>query len=169
MRPGQYEIRALLGAGGMGEVYRAFDPNLKRDVAIKILPETFAEDPERVARFRREAQLLAALNHPNIAVIHDVQQAGGTLYLVLELIEFKDMRRHAARARLQDPNSTRIQLRVADIDAAAAAVVQAGGTFVSTGGKPVELPAGNSTLRASIARDPDDLFLVLIQAPAPAP
>jgi Tol biopolymer transport system component len=87
MRLGQYEIRALLGAGGMGEVYRAFDPNLKRDVAIKILPETFAEDPERVARFRREAQLLAALNHPNIAVIHDVQQDGGTLYLVLELIE----------------------------------------------------------------------------------
>lgn len=89
--------------------------------------------------------------------------------LVLELIEFKDMRRRAARARLQDPNSTRIQLRVADIDAAAAAVVQAGGTFVSTGGKPVELPAGNSTLRAGIVRDPDDLFLVLIQAPAPAP
>jgi Tol biopolymer transport system component len=87
MRLGQYEIRALLGAGGMGEVYRAFDPNLKRDVAIKILPETFAADPERVARFRREAQLLAALNHPNIAVIHDVQQDGGTLYLVLELIE----------------------------------------------------------------------------------
>jgi Tol biopolymer transport system component len=87
MRLGQYEIRALLGAGGMGEVYRAFDPNLNRDVAIKILPETFAADPERVARFRREAQLLAALNHPNIAVIHDVQQDGGTLYLVLELIE----------------------------------------------------------------------------------
>lgn len=87
MRLGQYEIRALLGAGGMGEVYRAFDANLKRDVAVKILPETFAEDPERVARFRREAQLLAALNHPNIASIHDVQQDGGTLYLVLELVE----------------------------------------------------------------------------------
>jgi predicted enzyme related to lactoylglutathione lyase len=88
--------------------------------------------------------------------------------LVLELIEFKDMRRHAERARLQDPGSTRIQLRVADIDAAAAAVVQAGGTFVSTGGRPLDLPAGNLTLKAGIVRDPDDLFLVLIQAPPPA-
>ena len=89
--------------------------------------------------------------------------------LVIELIEFKDMRRHAERARLQDAGSTRIQLRVADIDAAAAAVVQAGGTFVSTGGRPLDLPAGNSTLKAGIVRDPDDLFLVLIQAPPPAP
>lgn len=89
--------------------------------------------------------------------------------LVIELIEFKDMRRHAERARLQDPSSTRIQLRVADIDAAAAAVVQAGGTFVSTGGRPLDLPAGNSTLKAGIVRDPDDLFLVLIQAPPPVP
>jgi Tol biopolymer transport system component len=87
MKLGQYEIRALLGVGGMGEVYRAFDPKLKRDVAVKILPANFAEDPERVARFRREAQLLAALNHPNIAVIHDVQEDAGTLFLVLELVE----------------------------------------------------------------------------------
>jgi predicted enzyme related to lactoylglutathione lyase len=84
--------------------------------------------------------------------------------LVIELIEFKDMRRNAERARLQDPGSTRIQLRVADIDAAAAAVIQAGGTFVSTGGAALDLPAGNSPLKVGIVRDPDDLFLVLIQA-----
>ncbi len=88
--------------------------------------------------------------------------------LVIELIEFKGMRRNAERARLQDPGATRIQLRVADIDAAAAAVVQAGGTFVSTGGRPIELPVGNATLKVGIVRDPDDLFLVFIQAPAPA-
>lgn len=86
--------------------------------------------------------------------------------LVIELIEFKNMRRHAERARLQDPGSTRIQLRVADIDAAAGAVVEAGGRFVSAGGEPVGLPAGDSTLKAGIVRDPDDLFLVFIQAPA---
>jgi catechol 2,3-dioxygenase-like lactoylglutathione lyase family enzyme len=89
--------------------------------------------------------------------------------LVLELIEFKDMRRRAERARPQDPSSTRIQLRVADVDAAAAAVVQAGGTFVSTGGRPLYLAAGDSTLKAGIVRDPDDLFLVLIQAPPAVP
>jgi catechol 2,3-dioxygenase-like lactoylglutathione lyase family enzyme len=89
--------------------------------------------------------------------------------VVIELIEFKNMRRHAERARLQDYGSTRMQLRVADIDAAAAALVEAGGTFVSTGGRPLELPAGNSTLKVGIVRDPDDLFLVLIQAPPAAP
>ena len=64
---GPYEILALIGAGGMGEVYRARDTKLKRDVALKLLPETFARDPERLARFQREAEVLASLNHPNIA------------------------------------------------------------------------------------------------------
>jgi catechol 2,3-dioxygenase-like lactoylglutathione lyase family enzyme len=94
-----------------------------------------------------------------------VHVAVPTTGLTLELIEFKSMRRHAERARLQDPGSTRIQLRVADVDAAAAALVRAGGTFISTGGAPVDLPAGNTTLKAAVVRDPDDLFLVLIQAP----
>ena len=69
VRLGPYEIVALIGAGGMGEVYRARDGNLTRDVALKILPELFASDPERRARFSREANLLATLNHPNIAAI----------------------------------------------------------------------------------------------------
>jgi serine/threonine protein kinase len=67
---GPYEIRALLGAGGMGEVYRAYDTKLKRDVALKVLPETFTRDSERLARFQREAEVLASLNHPNIAQIY---------------------------------------------------------------------------------------------------
>src|ERR1700747_576223 len=84
---GPYEVVATLGAGGMGEVYRARDPRLGRDVAIKILPEHFTADPDRGARFQREAQVLASLNHPNIAVIHDVQQSAGISALVLELVE----------------------------------------------------------------------------------
>ena len=84
---GSHEIVGLLGAGGMGEVYRARDTKLNRQVAIKILPEAYAADPDRVARFHREAQAVAALNHPNIAGIHDLAESGGTKYLVLELIE----------------------------------------------------------------------------------
>ena len=76
-RLGTYEILAGIGAGGMGEVYRARDRKLDRDVAIKILPEALAADPERIARFEREAKTLAALNHPNIAHIHDLEEANG--------------------------------------------------------------------------------------------
>src|SRR4051812_23749838 len=86
-RLGAYEIVALLGAGGMGEVYRARDSRLNRDVAIKILPEQFAADPDRLARFQREAQVLASLNHQNIAHIHGVEDAGAVRGLVLELVE----------------------------------------------------------------------------------
>ena len=75
-RLGQYEIVALLGAGGMGEVYRARDARLAREVAVKILPATFAADPDRLAHFEREARLLASLNHPNIAAIHGVADDG---------------------------------------------------------------------------------------------
>jgi Tol biopolymer transport system component/tRNA A-37 threonylcarbamoyl transferase component Bud32 len=83
----QYEITALLGEGGMGTVYRARDKKLKRDVAIKILPDEFARDPDRVERFQREAEALASLSHTNIAAIHDLQEAGDTTFLVLELVE----------------------------------------------------------------------------------
>src|SRR5215813_9097315 len=86
-RFGDYEILAPIGAGGMGEVYRARDTKLKRDVALKVLPDAFARDPGRMARFRREAEVLASLNHPNIAHIYDVQEAGEARFLVLELVE----------------------------------------------------------------------------------
>src|SRR5437867_4785158 len=84
---GSLEITALLGKGGMGEVYRARDTKLKREVAIKILPDEFARDPDRVSRFQREAEVLASLNHPNIAAIYDLQEANDTRFLVLELVE----------------------------------------------------------------------------------
>jgi serine/threonine protein kinase len=84
---GSYEITALLGKGGMGEVYRARDTKLKRDVAIKILPGEFSRDADRLSRFQREAEVLASLNHPNIGAIYDVQQAEEMRFLVLELVE----------------------------------------------------------------------------------
>ncbi len=83
---GTHEILSLIGVGGMGEVYQAHDSNLRRDVAIKVLPESFARDADRLARFRREAQLLASLNHPNIATIYNIEDSNGTTYLVMELV-----------------------------------------------------------------------------------
>jgi serine/threonine protein kinase len=83
---GTYEVVSAIGAGGMGEVYQPHDTKLGRDVAIKVLPEAFAHDPERLARFQREAKMQAALNHPNIATIHGLEQSGGTSYLVMELV-----------------------------------------------------------------------------------
>src|SRR5215471_18131026 len=84
---GVYEITALVGKGGMGEIYRGRDAKLKREVAIKILPEEFARDADRVSRFQREAEVLASLNHPNIAAIYDLQEAEGSRFLILELVE----------------------------------------------------------------------------------
>ena len=86
-RLGPYEVTAQIGLGGMGEVYRATDTNLKRAVAIKVLPESVAGDAERLARFQREAEVLASLNHPNIASIYGLERADGTTALVLELVE----------------------------------------------------------------------------------
>src|ERR1700752_4246173 len=84
---GSYEITALIGKGGMGEVYRARDTKLKRDVAIKALPDEFLRDADRVNRFQREAEVLASLNHPNIAAIHSLEEANGSSFLVLELVD----------------------------------------------------------------------------------
>src|SRR5947207_8717547 len=84
---GTYEVIGALGSGGMGEVYRARDSKLHRDVALKVLPQVFATDPERLARFEREAQVLASLNHPNIGAIHSLEEAHGLKALVLELVE----------------------------------------------------------------------------------
>ena len=84
-----YRILSKLGAGGMGEVYRARDTKLNRDVAIKILPEAFAQDEERVVRFKREAQVLASLNHPNIAAIYGVEESDGIRALVMVVEHFR--------------------------------------------------------------------------------
>ena len=86
-RIGPYEVVGSLGAGGMGEVYRARDAKLGRDVALKILPAAFANDPDRLARFDREAQVLASLNHPHIAQIYGFQESGDLRALVMELVD----------------------------------------------------------------------------------
>jgi serine/threonine protein kinase len=87
VRLGQYEVVSALGAGGMGEVYRAIDTKLDRSVAIKILPDAFARDGDRIARFEREARVLASLNHPHIAAIYGLEEAGDRKFLVMELVE----------------------------------------------------------------------------------
>ena len=84
---GPYEIISAIGAGGMGEVYRARDTKLGREVAIKVVPDAFANDAERMARFEREAQVLASLNHPNIATIHGLEEGNGIRALVMELVD----------------------------------------------------------------------------------
>src|SRR2546425_6281521 len=97
---GSHEITALIGRGGMGEVYRARDTKLKRDVAIKILPDEFSRDSDRVTRFQREAEVLASLNHPNVGAIYDVAEAGGIRYLVLELVEGETLAERLKRGPL---------------------------------------------------------------------
>ena len=97
-RFGTYTIRALLGVGGMGEVYRAHDDKLGRDVAIKVLPPAFTADPERRARFEREARMLATLNHPHIGAIYSVEEADGVRGLVLELVEGETLAERIANA-----------------------------------------------------------------------
>src|SRR5262249_31454459 len=93
---GPYEIVSAVGAGGMGEVYRARDPRLGRDVAIKVLPAEFAADPDRLRRFELEARAAATLNHPNILAVHDIGQHEGAPYIVSELLDGETLRARLA-------------------------------------------------------------------------
>jgi Tol biopolymer transport system component len=111
-RLGPYEVTALLGAGGMGEVYRARDARLKRDVAIKILPTAFAQDPDRIRRFEHEAEALAALNHPNIAAIHTLEESNGIRFLVLELVEGETLSDRLRKGPLSPNEVTSIGLQI---------------------------------------------------------
>jgi serine/threonine protein kinase len=119
MRVGPYELVSSLGAGGMGEVYRAHDPKLKRDVALKILPAHTAADPERRARFEREAQSVAALNHPNIVTIYSVEEADGVLLLTMELVEGEPLDRLIVRGGLPLARILQIAIPLADAVSAA--------------------------------------------------
>ena len=99
-RLGPYEILAPLGAGGMGEVYKAKDTRLDRLVAVKVLPEELAKSPEALARFEREAKAVAALSHTNILALHDLGEQGGTVYVVMELPEGKTLRERLSKGAL---------------------------------------------------------------------
>src|SRR5688500_5483605 len=118
---GSYEITARLGAGGMGEVYRARDSRLDRDVALKLLPEAFAADPDRLMRFTREAKTLASLNHPNIAAIYGVEEdpASGQRALVMELVDGEDLSDRIARGAIPVDETLAIARQIADALAAA--------------------------------------------------
>src|SRR5262245_61418003 len=111
---GAYEIIGPLGKGGMGEVYRALDTKLKREVAIKVLPDAFSTDADRVARFQREAEVLAALNHPNIASIHDLAQFDQSRFIILELIEGETLAERIARGPIPLNEALRIAKQIAE-------------------------------------------------------
>src|SRR4030095_13423841 len=98
----------------MGEVYRARDTNLKRDVAIKALPEEFSGDPGRIARFQREAEVLASLNHNNIAGIYELEESGGSRFLILELVEGETLAERVARGPMLIDEALRIALQICD-------------------------------------------------------
>src|SRR5437764_14967769 len=111
---GPYEILAPLGAGGMGEVYRARDTKLARDVALKVLPEAFANDAERMARFEREAQMLASLNHPNIATIHGLEEANGVQALVMEVVDGPTLADRIAAGAISTDDALPIAKQIAE-------------------------------------------------------
>ena len=113
-RLGVYEVTAPIGEGGMGQVYRARDTKLNRDVALKILPDSFANDPDRLARFTREAQTLASLNHPNIAHIHGLEESGGVRALVMELVEGDDLSQRIARGAIPLDEALPIAKQIAE-------------------------------------------------------
>ena len=113
-RVGVFDVGPLLGAGGMGEVYRARDTRLDRDVAIKILPEAFAHDAERVARFQREAKMLASLNHPHIAAIYGLEESAGLNLLVMELVEGDDLSQRIARGPIPIDEALPIAKQIAE-------------------------------------------------------
>ena len=114
VRVGPYDIVARLGAGAMGEVYRAHDTKLHRDVALKVLPDSFAGDPDRFARFTREAQTLAALNHPHIAHVHGLEESGGVRALVMELVEGEDLSQRIARGAIPLADALPIAKQIAE-------------------------------------------------------
>src|SRR2546425_609920 len=103
-RIGAYQIIGGIGAGGMGEVYRARDTKLNRDIAVKVLPAAFSKDVDGIARFRREAQLLASLNHPNIASIYGLEESNGDVALALELVEGEDLAERLKRGSNVPPD-----------------------------------------------------------------
>src|SRR4029434_10396608 len=112
-RLGVYEVTAQIGEGGMGQVFRAHDTRLNRDVAVKLLPDALATDPDRLARFTREAQTLASLNHAHIAQIHGLEESGGMRALVMELVEGEDLSQRIERGPISVADALPIAKQIA--------------------------------------------------------
>ena len=136
-RLGHYEVTALIGEGGMGQVYQATDTKLNRQVALKILPEAFATDPDRLARFQREAQVLASLNHPNIAAIHGLEESDGIRALVLELVEGPTLADRISQGPIPVDETLPIAKQIAE---ALARIIRKGSDFGSQDGVIVSRP-----------------------------
>ena len=111
---GPYKIISLIGSGGMGEVYRAHDSRLRRDVALKVLPASFTNDPDRLRRFEQEARAVAALTHPNIVSVFDIGEAGGVHYIVSELLEGESLRDKIPAAGLPVRKATELAIQFAN-------------------------------------------------------
>ncbi|MGH9675019.1 MAG: serine/threonine-protein kinase, partial [Bryobacteraceae bacterium] len=111
---GHYQVLEKLGAGGMGEVWRARDTRLNRDVAIKLLPPAFTQDRDRLARFAREAQMLASLNHPNIAAIHGLDYSDGGPFLVMELVPGETLAERLDRGAIEPEETLAITGQIVD-------------------------------------------------------
>jgi len=162
-RLGPYEIVAPLGAGGMGEVYRARDTRLERDVAIKVLPDEFARDPERLARFEREAKLLASLKHPNIAAIYGLEEDAGRRFLALECVEGSSLAERISRGRLPLDDALDLGRQIASaLEAAHEGGVihrdlKPANVMITDGGEVKVLDFGLAKGTATSAPDTDDL------------
>jgi serine/threonine protein kinase len=113
-RLGHYEILSPLGAGGMGEVYRARDSRLSRDVAIKVLPASFSQDPDRLRRFEQEAHSASALNHPNIITIHDIGSSDSTFYIAMEFVDGTSLREVTAGGPLPTKRLFDVSVQIAE-------------------------------------------------------
>src|SRR5437870_6685849 len=111
---GPYQVTSQLGAGGMGVVFRARDTKLQRDVALKLLPDHFADDPDRLSRFQREAQVLASLNHPNIAHIYGLEESANTRCIVMELVEGETLEERLKRGAIPMDEALQIAKQVAE-------------------------------------------------------
>ena len=168
-RLGVYEISAPIGKGGMGEVYRARDTKLGRDVAIKILPPEFAADPDRLARFNREAKVLASLNHPNIASIYGFEEAEGCHYLVLELVPGETLAERIARGPIpfDEARGIAIQMAAALDDAHERGIIHPIWLLDSSRGTATLLP-GDDTMGSPLWSPDGASILHMASVPAPA-
>jgi serine/threonine-protein kinase len=155
-----YTIESTLGQGGMGVVYRARDTKLDRYVAVKVLPETFARDADRIARFEREARLLASLNHPNIAALYGMEESGGARFLVMELVEGETLAARLQRGAIPVGEATQYARQIAEALEAAHEKgiihrdLKPGNVMITTAGLVKVLDFGLATISQSDAADP---------------